>query len=152
MKLTNIKRITKIFMIIMTIICILPLTSCRASTIGVERIGDSREETLGGASGGTVSGGSEGVEFNKEELNKIYGKQDDTYNKLAGKIIGIAQLLCYAAAVIVLLYKGVQFMYKSPEAKAELKKELVSYAVGAMILFAIGTIIKIIGSIAFKLF
>lgn len=148
----KLKRITKIIMIIVMIICIVPLTACRASTIEVERIGDSQEETSGGASSGTVSGGSGGVEFNKGELNKIYGNQDDTYNQLAGKIIGIVQLLCYAAAVIVLLYKGVQFMYKSPEAKAELKKELVSYAVGAMILFAIGTIIKIIGSIAFKLF
>ena len=39
-------------------------------------------------------------------------------------------------------------MIKAPEAKAELKKELVSYVVGAVILFTIGTIIKIIGRIA----
>ena len=44
-------------------------------------------------------------------------------------------------------------MYKAPEGKAEVKKELVNCAIGALILFTIGTIIKIIGDIALnKLF
>ena len=89
------------------------------------------------------------IDISKEDLSEIYdGDKGTTYNTVGGKIIGLVQYLCYAAAVIVLVYKGVQFMYKSPDAKAELKKELISYAVGALILFAIGTFIKIIGSIA----
>ena len=89
------------------------------------------------------------IDISKEDLSEIYdGDKGNTYNTVGGKIIGLVQYLCYAAAVIVLVYKGVQFMYKSPDAKAELKKELISYAVGALILFAIGTFIKIIGSIA----
>ena len=89
------------------------------------------------------------IDISKEDLSEIYdGDKGDTYNTVGGKIIGLVQYLCYAAAVIVLVYKGVQFMYKAPDAKAELKKELISYAVGALILFAIGTFIKIIGSIA----
>ena len=89
------------------------------------------------------------IDISKEDLSEIYdGDKGTTYNTVGGKIIGLVQYLCYAAAVIVLVYKGVQFMYKAPDAKAELKKELISYAVGALILFAIGTFIKIIGSIA----
>ena len=89
------------------------------------------------------------IDISKEDLSEIYdGDKGDSYNTVGGKIIGLVQYLCYAAAVIVLVYKGVQFMYKAPDAKAELKKELISYAVGALILFAIGTFIKIIGSIA----
>lgn len=89
------------------------------------------------------------IDISKEDLSEIYdGDKGDSYNTVGGKIIGLVQYLCYATAVIVLVYKGVQLMYKAPDAKAEVKKELISYAVGALILFAIGTFIKIIGSIA----
>ena len=64
------------------------------------------------------------------------------------KILGIATYICYGAAVVVILYKGVQFMNKAPEAKAEAKKEMVACAVGAFILFGIGTIMKVISDIA----
>ena len=88
------------------------------------------------------------INISKEDLSGIYGEQGNTYNTVGGKIIGVVQYICYGAAVIILIYKGVQFMLKAPEAKAELKKELISYVVGAVILFAIGTFIKIIGGIA----
>lgn len=82
-------------------------------------------------------------------LYDIYNVSGDTtYANIASKIIGLVQFICYAAAVIILLYKGVGLMQKAPEAKAEAKKELIAYAVGAFILFGIGSIIRIIGNIA----
>ena len=90
-----------------------------------------------------------GIDIDSDQLKNIYsGGEDATYNSMAGRIIGVASYICYGAAVIVLIYKGVQFMAKAPEAKAEAKKELVSYVIGAFILFAIGGIIRIIGNIA----
>ncbi len=86
------------------------------------------------------------IDFGK--LNDIYGQQDGTYADIGGKILGIVSYLCYGAAVIVLVYKGVQFMNKAPEAKAELKKELVNAAIGAFILFAAGALVQTIGNIA----
>lgn len=144
MKLQKLRKIIKIFIIIMIVIYILPIKSSMANTVKTENTVVTSIKKISASSGGIV--------VDKGELSGIYGNQDTTYNEKAGKIIGIAQFLCYTAAIIVLLYKGVQFMIKSPEGKAELKKELVSYAIGAVILFAIGTIIKIIGSIAFNLF
>ena len=89
-------------------------------------------------------------------LSGIYQtSQDDksAYDAIGGKIVGIVQFICYAAAVIILLYKGVGLMNKAPEAKADAKKELIAYAVGAFILFGIGSIIRIIANIAMnKLF
>lgn len=80
-------------------------------------------------------------------LGAIYRHNSDK-NDIAGKIIGLAQFICYAAAVIIVLYKGVGLMSKAPEAKADAKKELIACAIGAFILFGIGSIIRIIGSIA----
>ena len=88
------------------------------------------------------------IDINEGDLSGIYGPQGDAYNEVGGKIISIVQYICYGIAVIVLIYKGVQFMTKSPEGKAEIKKELISCVIGAVIMFAIGTFIRIIGGIA----
>ena len=48
--------------------------------------------------------------------------------------------------------KGLQFAKAAPEEKADIKKELIYVAVGGAILFAIGSIVKIIGTIAQKTF
>ena len=116
-----------------------------------ETSGSQNGGTNGSQNGGTngsQSGGTSGIDINTGDLSDIYGGQDGTYNTIGGRIIGVVSYLCYGAAVIVLITKGVQFMQKAPEAKAEAKKELVSYAIGAFILFGIGGIIRIIGEIA----
>lgn len=73
--------------------------------------------------------------------------QGDSTLLSVGKVIaGVVAYICYAAAVIVVLVKGVQFMSAAPEAKAELKKQLVAIAIGAFILFGIGGILQIIAN------
>ena len=39
-------------------------------------------------------------------------------------------------------------MKSAPEAKADVKKELVAYSIGAFILFGVGTLVRIIANIA----
>ncbi len=86
---------------------------------------------------------------NATGLEGIYQNSgDQKYNSIGGKIIGLVQFICYAAAIIILLYKGVGLMNKAPEAKAEAKKELIAYAIGAFILFGVGTMVRIIADIA----
>ena len=97
---------------------------------------------------GTISNATTLSSEELENLQGIYGPQDRNLYYIGARIIGVASYICYGVAVIILLYKGVQFMAKAPEAKAEAKKELVSYAIGAFILFGIGGIIQIIGTIA----
>ena len=83
-----------------------------------------------------------------EQLQGIYGPQDGAIQSIGSKVLGIVSFLCYAAAIIILVYKGVQFMNKAPEAKAELKKELINVAIGAAIMAGAGAIVQIISNIA----
>lgn len=129
----KIKQIIKIILLIFLVV-LLTSTVSRAEQINYNRENQSLKIA--------------DIDISKGELSEMYGQQGDTYNTVGGKLIGIVQYICYGLAVIILIYKGVQFMVKAPEAKAELKKELISYAIGALILFAIGTFIKIIGSIS----
>ena len=64
------------------------------------------------------------------------------------RIIGIVQLICYAAAVILIVILGVKFMTASPDGKAEIKKSAVIYVVGAVLVFAAGIILQVIQNVA----
>ena len=68
----------------------------------------------------------------------------------AKNIIGIVQFVCYAAAVILLVYLGVKWIAAAPEAKADIKKSAVIYVIGAVMVFAAGAILQVIKSVANK--
>lgn len=68
--------------------------------------------------------------------------------KTANNIIGIVQVICYAAAVIMLVMLGVKFITSSPEGKAEIKKSAIIYVIGAIIVFAAGTLLTVISNLS----
>lgn len=68
--------------------------------------------------------------------------------KTANNIIGIVQVICYAVAVIMLVYLGVKFIIASPEAKADIKKSAIMYVIGAIIVFAAGTLLGVISNLS----
>ena len=78
--------------------------------------------------------------------------RDTGADSIISRLIGVAAYLCYAAAVIVVLVKGVQLMNASPEGKAELKKQLVAAAVGGLIVFGIGGILQILSNVVATIF
>lgn len=72
-------------------------------------------------------------------------------NQITGiisNVIGIVQVICYAAAIIMLIILGVQFITASPEGKAQIKKSAIQYVIGAIIVFAAGTLLGIIANMS----
>ena len=63
---------------------------------------------------------------------------------VVGKVIYIVQYICYAVALIMLLYLGAKYVSAAPDGKAEIKKTAIQYVIGAALVFAAGTIIGII--------
>lgn len=63
-------------------------------------------------------------------------------------VIGVVQVICYSAAVIMLILIGVKFITASPEGKAEIKKVAIQYVIGAIIVFAAGTLLGIIANMS----
>lgn len=59
---------------------------------------------------------------------------------LGKNIIGIVQVVGSLAAVIVLVVLGIKYMMGSTEEKAEYKKTLIPYIVGAVLIFAASSI------------
>ena len=79
--------------------------------------------------------------------NPIPGTGLDTTVK---NIIGVVQFVCYAAAVILLVYLGVKWISAAPEAKADIKKGAIIYVVGAALVFAAGAILQVIRNVMNK--
>ena len=120
MKKTTINRILKIT----TILVIAMMLVSTVSTVFAERAA----EVLGKLKGNT--GAATAV------------------TTTANNIIGIVQVICYAAAVIMLVMLGVKFITASPEGKAEIKKSAIIYVIGAVIVFAAGTLLSVISSVS----
>lgn len=83
-------------------------------------------------------------------LGKLTGNTDaaSAVTTIANNIVGIVQVICYATAVIMLIYLGVKFITASPEAKADIKKSAIMYVIGAIIVFAAGTLLGVISNLS----
>ena len=64
--------------------------------------------------------------------------------KIGGKLVGIIQVLGIVVAIVVLLILGIKYMVGSAEEKAEYKKTMIPYVVGAILIFAASTIVNIL--------
>ena len=90
------------------------------------------------------------AEVASDVLGKLTGNTDaaSAVTTTANNIVGIVQVICYATAVIMLIYLGVKFITASPEAKADIKKSAIMYVIGAIIVFAAGTLLGVISNLS----
>ena len=63
-------------------------------------------------------------------------------------IVAIVQTIGVVVAVVVLLVLGIKYMMGSAEEKAEYKKTMVPYVVGALLIFAATTIVNVVYQLA----
>lgn len=83
------------------------------------------------------------------ELKDIYsGTTDSRIKTPVATVLGLIQAIGYATAVIMLVYIGIKYILATPDGKADLKKQLVPYLIGIILLFAGSALISIIGGIA----
>lgn len=85
--------------------------------------------------------------------NTFSGKTDGLTNvqSLGERIIGFVQLVGSLAAIIVLIVIGIKYLMGSTEEKAEYKKTMLPYIVGAALVFAASNIAGMIYNFADKI-
>lgn len=72
----------------------------------------------------------------------------DTYLKdMANTIVGVIRIIGSIISVIVLIVLGVKYMMGSAEERAEYKKTMTPYLIGAVLLFGITNILVYISNI-----
>lgn len=60
------------------------------------------------------------------------------------KVVGIVQTVGSVAAVVVLVVLGIKYMMGSTEEKAEYKKTLLPYVIGAVLIFAASNLASVV--------
>ena len=89
------------------------------------------------------------IVFGAGILSQLSGDKTGTISStqltnIGGKIIGILQVVGIVIAVVVLLVLGIKYMMGSAEEKAEYKKTMIPYLVGALLIFAASTIVNVV--------
>ena len=74
-----------------------------------------------------------------------YSDQNDIQN-LGKRIVGVIQIAGVVIAVVVILVIGIKYVIGSAEEKAEYKKTMIPYIVGAILIFAGATIVNVLYS------
>ena len=75
-------------------------------------------------------------QMNQAQNQSVNGTNEIT--TLGGRIVGIV------IAVIIILVIGIKYMIGSAEEKAEYKKTMIPYLVGAILIFAGATIVNVV--------
>lgn len=87
-----------------------------------------------------------GIENLYDPIDPTKSASDDAsilYNA-AGVIVGAIKWGGVMVCAGMLMYKGIKFMTVSPDGKAEIKKELITWTIGAVILFSFTSLINMI--------
>lgn len=83
-----------------------------------------------------------------ELKNQIDTTNTDGIGAFGGKLMGVIQTVGVVIAVVVLMVLGIKYMMGSAEEKAEYKKTMMPYVIGAVLIFAASTIANVIYNFA----
>ena len=72
------------------------------------------------------------------------GDIQDSVKGIGGSILGVLQVVGIVLSVIILVVIGIKYMMGSAEEKAEYKKTMIPYLVGAVLIFAGTTIVNVV--------
>ena len=76
--------------------------------------------------------------------NADAGRAGNTVTDVVGAIINVISTIGAGVAIIMLIVIGIKYVSSSPEGKADAKKDLPGYIIGAVILFGVSGILKIL--------
>lgn len=97
-----------------------------------------------------VSFGDGTVTFKDIDTNTVTEGATDTtgaassVQRIIGAILTVTQVIGVGVAVIMLIVLAIKYISAAPSDKAEIKKHMVVYVVGAVVLFAASGILEII--------
>lgn len=89
---------------------------------------------------------------NLDEYGKINSNSNKVFLERVGNFIGVVQVVASILSIICLIVLGIQYMMGSVEQKAEYKKTLFPYMLGAIMVFGIGNLLSIIYNVTVNAF
>lgn len=82
--------------------------------------------------------------FDPNRYNVTDVNAENTTIRFMGSLLDVIQVICVGIAVIVLIVLAIKYMGVAPDGKAEIKKNMVVYVIGAVVMFSAATIIEVL--------
>lgn len=122
----TIKLISTLLIIMMMCFSLSPVVRATSNTKGNNTGSDSKVDTVIGVMEDSKADGTDGVA------------------KIGGQVADILTTVGIVVAVIVILILGIKYMMGSASEKAEYKKTMIPYVVGAVLILGGSAIVKIV--------
>ena len=87
-------------------------------------------------------------DFNPETFHSNDTQTTSVFQGFIGTLINIIQVVGMGVAVIMLVVMAMKYISAAPSEKAEIKKSVMIYVVGAVVLFAASGILQVIKNFA----
>ncbi len=88
------------------------------------------------------------IDINQFNSVKDNSTASGTFTQVIGSIITLVQVVGMGVAIIMLVVMAIKYISAAPSEKAELKKGITIYVVGAIVLFAASGILQVIKNFA----
>lgn len=79
-----------------------------------------------------------------EEFGSVAIGEEERILRAINRVIGILQIIGMASAVIMLTVIGIKFVSTSPQGRADMKKGLIAYVIGVIILLCTTGVLQLI--------
>lgn len=96
----------------------------------------------------TIVLGAKDLSQSIKDLGNTEAQGTASVMNVGGMVVAIVQTVGIVVAVVVLLVLGIKYMMGSAEEKAEYKKTMIPYIVGAVLIFAATTIVNVVYNMA----
>lgn len=91
-------------------------------------------------------------DINTGSYTGIYNGGSQSIKSAGGIILGVVQVVGTSIAVIMLVIIAIRYFTAAPEAKADIKSQLIPYVIGAILLFAASNLVSIVAKAAQEIF
>lgn len=144
----------KYIRILIILIVVIAIGSTQVEAMSQDRkvIKVSETTTIGGGgvnANGFSSSTINGLDLDAYKPGKI--QNADSLLVIGNTIIGIIQFVGSIVSIIIVIVVGIKYMIGSIEEKAEYKKTMMAYVIGAILLFSITNVVKIVSDVASSL-
>jgi len=86
--------------------------------------------------------GKNGVGDNATQINT--GEGETLIEKVIGPILSVIRIIAISLSIIVLTYLGIKYMSAAPQEKANIKNQLITFTIGAMLVVGTASVLKIV--------
>ena len=91
-------------------------------------------------------------QFDGSESKSFKSDGESIIDKTIGPVLSVVRIIATGVAVIMITYLGIKYMSAAPNEKADVKKQLITFTIGAVVVIGTTSILDIIKETATGVF